>query len=85
MKMLHKTAKKDLGVFFDSDAMSFIMKIFYNKPPMLAVEKVWFLIMQAFYAKFSKSVLMLCAIWQHLYNLKNVKNTHGGVLLLVKF
>ena len=41
--------------------------------------------MQAFYAKFSKSVLMLCAIWQHLYNLKNVKNTHGGVLLLVKF
>ena len=63
MKMLHKTARKDLGVFFDSDAMSFIMKIFYNKPPMLAVEKVWFLIMQAFYAKFSKNVLMLCAIW----------------------
>ena len=26
---------------------------------------------------------MLCAIWYHLYNLKNVKNTHGGVLLLV--
>ena len=24
------------------------------------------------------------AIWYHLYNLKNVKNTHGGVLLLVK-
>ena len=23
------------------------------------------------------------AIWYHLYNLKNVKNTHGGVLLLV--
>ena len=21
-----------------------------------------------------------CAIWYHLYNLKNVKNTHGGVL-----
>ena len=28
--------------------------------------------------------VMLCAIWYHLYNLKNVKNTHGGVLLLVK-
>ena len=28
---------------------------------------------------------MFCAIWYHLYNLKNVKNTHGGVLLLVKF
>ena len=27
---------------------------------------------------------MLCAIWYHLYNLKNVKNTHGGPLLLVK-
>ena len=23
-----------------------------------------------------------CAIWYHLYNLKNVKNTHGGVLIL---
>ena len=35
---------------------------------------------------FLKSItnLMLCTIWYHLYNLKNVKNTHGGVLLLVK-
>ena len=24
---------------------------------------------------------MRCAIWYHLYYLKNVKNTHGGVLL----
>ena len=23
------------------------------------------------------------AIWYHLYNLKNVKNTHGGLLILV--
>ena len=28
--------------------------------------------------------VMRCAIWYHLYNLKNVKNTHGRVLLLVK-
>ena len=28
--------------------------------------------------------VMRCAIWYHLYNLKNVKNTHGGVLILVK-
>ena len=28
--------------------------------------------------------MILCAIWHHLYNLKNVKNTHGGVLILVK-
>ena len=28
--------------------------------------------------------VMLCAIWYHLYKLKNVKNTHGRALLLVK-
>ena len=27
--------------------------------------------------------VMRCAIWNHLYNLKNVKNTHGGVLISV--
>ena len=27
---------------------------------------------------------MFCAIWHYLHNLKNVKNTYGGVLLLVK-
>ena len=31
-----------------------------------------------------KSYVMLYAIWYHLYNLKNVKSTHEGVLLLVK-
>ena len=30
------------------------------------------------------SYVVRCAIWYHLYNLKNVKNTHGGVLILVK-
>ena len=29
------------------------------------------------------SIVVRCAIWYHLYNLKNVKNTHGGVLILV--
>ena len=28
--------------------------------------------------------VMRCVVCYHLYNLKNVKNTHGGVLLLVK-
>ena len=28
--------------------------------------------------------VMFCAIWYHLYNLKNIKNTNGGVLLLVR-
>ena len=27
--------------------------------------------------------MMLCAIWYHLYNSKNVENTHEGVLLLL--
>ena len=27
--------------------------------------------------------VMLCAIWYNLYNLKNVKNAHGGVVLLL--
>ena len=30
-----------------------------------------------------KTYEMLCAIWYHLYNLKNMKNTRAGVLLLV--
>ena len=29
--------------------------------------------------------VMHYVIWYHLYNLKNVKNTHGGVLRLVNF
>ena len=28
--------------------------------------------------------LMFCMIWYYLCNLKNMKNTHGGVLLLVQ-
>ena len=28
--------------------------------------------------------VMLCTIWWHFYNFKNVKNTLGGLLLLVK-
>ena len=44
--------------------------------------------MNIFSTKFSISINylyeMLYTIWYHLYNLKNVKSTHGGVLLLVK-
>ena len=31
-----------------------------------------------------QTFMMLCAIWYHLYNLKNGKNNHERVLLLVK-
>ena len=28
--------------------------------------------------------MMRCTIWYHLFNLKKLKNTHGGVLILVQ-
>ena len=34
--------------------------------------------------KYLPRYVMRCAIWYHLHNLKNIKNTHGGVLILVK-
>ena len=36
-----------------------------------------------FMSESSRSIEMLCAILYHLFNLKNVKNTNGGVILLV--
>ena len=30
-------------------------------------------------AKHTRKYVMRCAIWYHLHDLKNVKNTHGGV------
>ena len=33
---------------------------------------------------FQRLIVMLCGIWSYLYNLKNVRNTHGEVLLLIK-
>ena len=32
----------------------------------------------------NESNVMRYAIWYHLYNFKNVKHTHGGVLILIK-
>ena len=37
-----------------------------------------------FYSLKERSYQKFCAIWYHLHNLKNVKNTHGGIPLLVK-
>ena len=34
--------------------------------------------------QFFDTYVMFCTIWYHLHNLKNVKKTHGGMLLLVK-
>ena len=35
-------------------------------------------------SEINRAFVVRCAIWYHLYNLKNMKNTHGGVLILVK-
>ena len=35
-------------------------------------------------SKWGAQKVTLCAIWYHLYSLKNVINTHEGVVLLVK-
>ena len=35
-------------------------------------------------SKIHLKYVMFCAIWYYLHNLKNVENTHGGVLPLVK-
>ena len=37
------------------------------------------------YNRWVKTYAILFAIWYHLYNFKNMKNTDGGVLNLVKF
>ena len=31
-----------------------------------------------------QDIMGISVIWYHLYNLKNVKNTHRGVLLLLQ-
>ena len=40
--------------------------------------------MQQDYLDWPMLYVVLCAIWYHSYNLKNMKNTHGGALHLVK-
>ena len=56
------------GIFF-ANIVAKSCELFSQK---LSVRDVW---------QCSKPV-MLCTIWYHLYNLKNMKNTHGGMLLL---
>ena len=40
--------------------------------------------LRMFFMTRSTTFVIRCAIWYYLCNLKNVKNTHGGVLILVK-
>ena len=43
-----------------------------------------YLMHNQFYGVIGGKYVVRCAIWYHLYNLKNVKTTHGEVLILVK-
>ena len=59
--------------------------IFLDKPkrfPLL--DHIMLKLIIIFPRRFKVGHVMLCAIWYIMYNLKNVKNTHRGVLLLVK-
>ena len=60
---------------------------FFNKfrNKIIANSEVWQIYaFLGFTCKNKYLYVMHCAIWYHLYNFKNVKNTHGGVLILVK-
>ena len=53
----------------------------YYKKKLL--QMVWKIPQWIIFEFYTTIYVMLCAIWYHLYNLKNVKNTHEGLLLLV--
>ena len=51
------------------------------KTTQVQVSSIWTFVKYVYNASI---YVMLWAMWYHLYNFKNVKNTHGGVLLLVE-
>ena len=59
---------------------------FCNQSCTECIELLWDILQSAFPVTKTRLFIyvMFCATWYHLYNLKFVKNTHGGVLLLVK-
>ena len=58
---------------------------FCNQSCTERIELLWDILQSAFPVTKTRLFIyvMFCATWYHLYNLKFVKNTHGGVLLLV--
>ena len=60
---------------------------FYNPWCTLSwfIERIWLdQIIKYKLTSWSSANVMRCAIWYHWCNLKNVKNTHGRILILVK-
>ena len=51
------------------------------------IKNLWEILRKSFkrISSTRSNILMLCAIWYHLYNFKSVENNHGGKLLLAKF
>ena len=68
-----------LGPYQTSDVLAFFF-FFCNKAQSLIFDGVPNIPLKPH--QFSEELLW--TIWYHLYDLKNVKNTHGGVLLSVK-
>ena len=56
----------------------------YCNYPFLVILRFYYTLLTTTTSYKSITYVMRCAIWYHLYNSKNVKNTHGGVLILVK-
>ena len=72
---------------------SSLMGLVYIGPKETSMRHISFPLKPVFLILLQKYVLltlqrdvfvMRCIIWYYLYNLKNLKKNHGGVLLLVK-
>ena len=57
-------------------------EVFWYKMELYIIHKNWWKPdLEGASNTFATKYVVLCAIWYHWYNSKNVKNTHGGVLL----
>ena len=71
--------------FFGNDQIHSFLRIWSQLLKKSLMENFIFCAVMVLHSFYGKEVyVMRCAIWYHLYKLKNLKNTHGGVLLLVK-
>ena len=85
---MHKQefSTKTIHSAFEFSWISEIRKIswtdFKKKNKRAILEPIW--ILSALVFSIHGPIAVRCTIWYYLYNLKNVKNTHGGVLILSK-
>ena len=87
MLILAQNPQRPVPMTHDFILSDYLTNLNYNNFPL-----IFFLFLRVQFGREAKSRdvsrtqgnVMRCAIWYHLYNLKNVKNTHGGVLILIK-